>query len=158
MEWCCVPQLFHVRFFQADTTQSGRDEKTTASSGLSTVNEPIDLLNDEGAGIQDDLWKLTVQHKLRSAKSIDNQFFGNLSAHTTFDSALEALTQAYNENGFARKMPLVQNLLKAIRPFTTVITTMVQSDPTISALVWGCIQMVLHVSLNRFRNIAIISF
>lgn len=149
MDWCCVPQLFRIRFFQAEGGLQVREKITALSSLSATGDKSVDLLSDEGAGIQDDLWRLTVQQKLRSAKLIDSHVVEQLSTHATFDSALESLTQSYNENGFARRMPFVQSLLNAIRPFTAVISTMVQSDPTISALVWGSVQLVLQVIPTR---------
>jgi hypothetical protein len=145
MEWCCVPQLSRIRFFQVEGGLQGREKITASSSSSTTVDKPVDLLSDEGAGIQDDLWRLTFQQKLRTARLIDSHVVEQLSTHATFDSALESLTQSYNGNGLARRMPLVQSLLNAIRPFTAVISTMVQSDPTIPGLVWGSVQMVLQV-------------
>jgi len=149
MDFCCIPKLFSSNFRSGPFGQDFSDYEKSVST-TSDSSRTFDLTSDEGANIQEELWQLSLQQKLREAKSGEEQFYYDLSLHATFDTALTSLTRTYTDNGFTHRLPRVQAILGAIQPFSTAITTMVQSNPTIASLVWGSIQLVLQV--RRFAK------
>jgi hypothetical protein len=152
MDFCCILKLF------SSNSRSGQFGQDFSDYEKSVSNTPdssrtFDLTSDEGANIQEELWQLSLQQKLREAKLGEEQFYYDLSLHATFDTALSSLTQTYTDNGFTHRLPRVQAILGAIQPFSSVITTMVQSNPTIASLVWGSIQLILKV--RQFNKITV---
>lgn len=147
MEWCCIPTPW-TNDHRSKNVSLVDDEDVTDPSDSSS-NEKIDLLSDEGATMQEELWVLTLKEKLRDAKTAAEPFFHELATHATFDSSLQFLTTHYSQNGFSKRMSQITPILNAIQPFATAISTMVQAHPEIAALVWGSVQLILQVDSSR---------
>ena len=84
------------------------------SQKLQDLSAKSDLIHDEGANIQQDLWQLTVKQRINDAKAFDND---NVLGHATFESSLEDLRDRYIQNGQKKWLPIVDKLLKGIQPF-----------------------------------------
>jgi hypothetical protein len=113
--------------------------------------QKIDLVSNEGANLQDDLWKLCFRAKLEDAHPREYQFYRRLSGtlvYSSYEFSLQALEKRYSQHGLARHIPKIRSLLSTLQPFTAAISTMVQAHPNVAALVWGSIQVVLEVSFS----------
>lgn len=109
------------------------------------LNKPVDLLGDEGANAQSDLWLFTLSEKLETAKTINDPLGREFLKQATFESSLTFLTTQYTKNGFTRRIPEISNVLSTIQPFTAAITTLAQTSK-VAALVWGSVQLILTVN------------
>ena len=105
----------------------------------------LDLLADEGANLQDDLWQESFQNKLSTLSSKKRSIRELISTEATFDSSLQNLTHLYNTHGFASRMPQVLAILTSLQPFTAAINSMAQAHPEVACLVWGSMQLVYQV-------------
>lgn len=111
-------------------------------------DEKIDLVSDEGSNLQQDLWKLCFRAKIQNASPEDYAFYERLVSNiatASYTTSLQLLQNRYTAHGLARYVPQIRNVLVTLQPFVSVISTLVQSDPQIAALVWGSVQVVLHV-------------
>jgi hypothetical protein len=57
-----------------------------------------------------------------------------------------SLVDSYSEQRAAKILSLVQPIALAVKSFSRVIGSMVQSNPAIAGLVWGSVQLLLEVS------------
>ena len=136
---CNISGLFRARKHTRNDDTGGK---------VSDSDEKIDLVNDEGSNLQQDLWNLCFRAKIQNAHSEDYSFYERLVSNlgtASYTTSLQLLTNRYTEHGLARYVPQIRNVLATLEPFTSTIDTMVQSDPQIAALVWGSVQAVLHV-------------
>lgn len=138
MLWCCIQSLPWRR-------QRPVNSDAEKSPGSSTT-EPLDLASDEGSSVQEDLWRRCVAAKTDEAKDGPTPFHYELSSQTTFQSALAGLTDQYTAHGFVNKIPKVKAILSNLQPFVAVVSTMIQANPGVAALVWGSTQLILSVS------------
>lgn len=124
-------------------------QKVDENATKSYVAPPpaYDFTVNEGADYQQRLWHLVLEEKTRSlteARKLVNTR-DSVTDITTPETYLQSLTAAYNENGFAQRMPRIREIFASIEPFAQTITTMVQSE-IICALVWGSLMLVFQVS------------
>lgn len=114
----------------------------------SAVGPPAyDFTVNEGADYQQRLWQDVLEAKTESvdeAKKLVNRK-DMVTDITTPETYLQSLTAAYNENGFAQRMPRIREIFESIEPFTHAISTMAQSDRACS-LLWGSLMLVFQVS------------
>jgi hypothetical protein len=134
---CCLPL-------------SRRQVRTTDEDSTKTcvVSPPAyDLIANEGADYQQRLWSLVLDEKKRSLTQARNlvKTRDTVTDITTPETYLQSLTAAYNESGFAQRMPRIREIFANIEPFTQAITTMVHSE-MICALLWGSLMLVFQVS------------
>jgi hypothetical protein len=118
----------------------------------SPAGEKVNLLEDEGTNLQDDLWSVCLSGKLHASDKEDQEFHQNLHASlsgASYESSLEYLTGRFEEKGLTQFIPKTQAVLIAIKPFTAAITIMVQACPDAVSLVWGSVQAVLAVGIPR---------
>jgi hypothetical protein len=126
-----------------------KDSDRSSSSDLSIQLQKVNLLTDEGSNLQKDLWSLCFQARIRRSSPEDYEFCQNLFKTldtSSYETSLKSLTDQYAAHGLSQYGPRVRKILDTIHPFSDAITTFVQSDPQISALVWGSVQVLLVVS------------
>lgn len=144
--------------------QSGRPRQSlTERSGSGSESnqrlirsQKFDVLNNEGSDLQDDLWNLCFRARVQSSKGEDYNFYQNLSrsfANVSFESSLGYLSELYTERGFARHVPRLKSVLETVAPFNRIVSIMIQSNPQIAALVWGCVQVVFQVGTQLITRL-----
>ncbi|KAK2593959.1 hypothetical protein QQS21_008318 [Conoideocrella luteorostrata] len=115
------------------------------------MHKDVDLVMDEGAHYQQDLWQQALHDRLLLTQQRPiclNVDFYNLSTPETF---LQALTASYNSNGLSRFVPRLRNTFLAIEPFVTAVSTMTTSNMLVS-LVWGSLMSIFQ-SVLQFSNL-----
>jgi hypothetical protein len=65
--------------------------------------------------------------------------------YSTFDNEVQSLTTRYNNKTFTKCVTKLSGLFQFLRTFTAVISTMVQANPAVAALVWGSVLVLLEV-------------
>jgi len=104
--------------------------------------------SDEGANYQQDLWQSVLQRKLYKSSRYPNQLMTiPAGSNFTAEAFLQNLTTAYNQNGFAQKVPRIREIFQNIDPFISAINTMVQAN-SVASLVWGSVTLVFQVKLR----------
>jgi len=106
-----------------------------------------DFIINEGADYQQCLWQDVLEEKTESvaeAQKLVNRK-DMVTDITTPETYLQSLTAAYNENGFATRMPRIREIFETVEPFTQAISTMAQSD-RVCSLLWGSLMLVFQVS------------
>lgn len=136
MEFSCCSCFRRRKDFQRPENEKQRE--TSSSS------EVIDIFEDEGTNIQEDLWQTMLLEGFETMKTSADPLYQELSKHATFDSSLEFLRNQYSSHGHAQKLPVITKVLKTIQPFTLTVTTLCQSSG-LASLVWGSVQFVLQV-------------
>lgn len=135
---CCAGSAKNVGRGEDDTDGLVVEKTVTSNSGTT------DLMVDEGANYQQDLWQQTLHEKLLQIRRRPihlNIEFNHLSAPETF---IQVLTASYNSNGFAQLVPRLRKTFLAIEPFVTAINTMVTST-MIAPLVWRSLMLIFQV-------------
>lgn len=138
-----------------------RDKKPDAAD-TSTSEEDIilDLSKNEGADYQRELWRQALDEGRKSfearQKRVDRPGDSVRNASDSGDNAsgeawLQRLTVQYNERGWRLKMATVRDVFQTIRPFTSAVTTLAQSND-VAQVVWGSLMLVFEVSALYFSG------
>ncbi|KAL4804991.1 hypothetical protein BDV18DRAFT_161391 [Aspergillus unguis] len=97
------------------------------------------------------LWNKTLDKKIRSLSKDDAALLRQLLQSDNKDSSLLRLTESYEAKGFIRYLRRLEPLLETVDAFTNAITSICQGFET-ATVVWGCLQLLLTVSL-RFTGV-----
>jgi folylpolyglutamate synthase/dihydropteroate synthase len=93
------------------------------------------------------IWRAALEGYLASLKPKE---IHKIEAVTSQQSLLEQakeLQKRYGERRITRRLEQVNPFLKTLHSFSEVVKIFLQSDPTVSALVWGSIYFVLEVGV-----------
>ncbi len=120
--------------------------------------ERIDLLDDEGAATQTDLWQLCFREKVVSSTSHNRTFFSTSHENISIsmESCLRTLNDAYAEHGFAKYQGRIKGILEAVQPFVSAIDVLVQNEQ-IASLVWGSLMLLFQVRLAAYSVLTALS-
>jgi hypothetical protein len=94
---------------------------------------------------QTELWRQVLEAKkqrLRSAKR--QRVLENLN-YDSFEQTLQTLTAGFSQRKLTTFLSSINPAVEHVRAFSTVIGTIVSSNPQIAALVWGSFSILLEV-------------
>lgn len=151
----CIPCCFrHSRRQQKATDlcdSAGADlELESSHKGFK-----VDLLEDEGPHLQDELWDICLNQKLNASSQVDISPSNSLRTRLTsgsYEESLKYLAAKYEEKGLSNFIPRIEALLHAVQPFTSALNTIVQANPQVAGLVWGSMQILLTVYQSKTRD------
>jgi len=112
---------------------------------IKSESEGSDLLADEGANYQQDLWQLVLQQKILQTRQRLIPIDLEVNDSSTPETFLQILTASYSTNGFAQHVPRLKEIFLGIEPFVAAIKTMATSHAA-AALVWGSLTLIFQVS------------
>ena len=120
--------------------------------------EKIDLLDDEGAATQNDLWQLCFREKIVSSTSQNRTFLSTSQENISIsmESCLRTLNEAYAGHGFAKYQGRIKGILEAVQPFVSAVDSLVQNEQ-IASLVWGSLMILFQVGLATYSVLAAFS-
>ena len=119
-------------------------------SALSQSN----LLIDEGASYQQDLWQSTFRQKLIRTKAGLASTNKELTGNFNIEEYLQTLTASYTESGGVKKINKVREVFADVEPFVLTINTIAQSN-SIAGLVWGVLTMAFQVRVIMRAKVSI---
>ncbi|KAJ5756952.1 uncharacterized protein N7511_007134 [Penicillium nucicola] len=76
---------------------------------------------------------------------------------TAFHGKLDVLCERYRSRGFNKYIEKLDPLFRTLETFNVVISTMIQSDPTVAALIWGGLLAILTLAKLAKQNLSEIS-
>lgn len=97
------------------------------------------------ASIQD-AWLAAFQRTLAKLSSEDRAIMLNIPTYGDLRDYMENLQQSTSTRLVTRFLARIQGLLLNLKAFTEVIDVAIQSNPSIAALIWGGLKLVLEVS------------
>ncbi|KAK2599011.1 hypothetical protein QQS21_005545 [Conoideocrella luteorostrata] len=115
-------------------------EMTTLSSSLPTNS----LVADK--------WQQAFHRCRHQLDSEDAATFLVVPSYEHAQVSVEAMGKTYKGNKTIKMLERISPLLDNLRSFSSVIYTAVQSNPVISALIWGGIKLVLEVGCCGLRK------
>lgn len=142
-------KTFCLHLFRKSSTSSSNS--SGSEKGQTAFTSNLDLLGDEGANVQNDLWQLTVNERLNNASNWADPSFYTTLAHATCESSLQDLRDRYTANGQVKRIPAIAKILNGISPFVQGVTSMTQGSATAS-LIWGSVQLVMQVCSRGVRS------
>jgi hypothetical protein len=89
-----------------------------------TDSDSDNLLVDEGANYQQDLWEQVVKIKRKQIQQCPPQVDVEGKEGITPEAFLQTLTAMYNTNGFAARVPKLREIFVSTEPFISAVNKM----------------------------------
>lgn len=99
-------------------------------------------------------WNKSLETLQRQLGEAEYEKLIQIPDFETFNSHIEKLCTAYADRTVTRCIRGLDSSFQSLRTFVMVVSTMVQANPAIAALVWGSILAVLQVCLSSMIMIA----
>jgi len=160
--FCCFSNRFSKTSDIHNSANGYGSIMDKASFSPTTIT--CDLLSDEGADYQRELWHLALSQnrqamlnaidRIKNTPAVTSTVVLGLSANEppSAESCLQALTVLYNQNNLTQRMPRIRQVFASLEPFAAAVASMAQTN-MVPALVWGCLTMVFQVCSRRSLNL-----
>lgn len=93
------------------------------------------------------IWVAALERYLASLKPKEIQKIEAVTSQQSLLERAKELQKRYGERRITRRLEQVDPFLKTLHSFSEVVKIFLQSNPTVSALVWGSIYFVLEVGV-----------
>jgi len=93
------------------------------------------------------IWAVALERYLASLKPKEIQKIEAVTSQQLLLERVKELQKRYGERRITRRLEQVNPFLKTLHSFSEIVKIFLQSNPTISALVWGSIYFVLEVGV-----------
>jgi hypothetical protein len=98
------------------------------------------------------IWAAALGRYRASLKPKEIQKIEAVTSHQSLLERAKELQKRYSERRITQRLEQVNPFFKTLHSFSEVVKIFLQSDPTVSALVWGSIYFVLEVGV-MFRTL-----
>jgi hypothetical protein len=93
------------------------------------------------------LWNQSLQRQLSRVRGAKYRDLFTTMNYQSFQHSLTALDKSYNDKRLNSSFHKLEPVFGYLNNFSNAISTAIQSNPQIAALVWGGIQAALTVSV-----------